>query len=133
MQMTSTGEEGLQFGSAAALAPDDVVYGQCTSPFISSVGRLCPVTCCESDREPGVIMWRGFTLDQFASQCFAAHDDLGKGRQMPVHYGSAELHYHTISSPLATQIPQATGAAYAMKRDKQGPSSIACPGPPSGD
>lgn len=28
---------------------------------------------------------------------------------MPVHYGSRALNYHTISSPLATQIPQATG------------------------
>ena len=26
--------------------------------------------------------------------------------QMPVHYGSKRLNFHTISSPLATQIPQ---------------------------
>ena len=26
-------------------------------------------------------------------------------------------HYHTISSPLATQIPQAAGVGYALKRD----------------
>lgn len=25
---------------------------------------------------------------------------------MPVHYSSKEHHFHTISSPLATQIPQ---------------------------
>lgn len=35
----------------------------------------------------------------------------------PQHYGSKELHYHTISSPLATQIPQAAGVGYALKRD----------------
>lgn len=35
---------------------------------------------------------------------------------MPVHYGSKEHHFHTISSPLATQFPQAAGAAYALKR-----------------
>jgi 2-oxoisovalerate dehydrogenase E1 component alpha subunit len=40
---------------------------------------------------------------------------LGKGRQMPIHYGSNELNYMTISSPLATQIPQAAGYAYAQK------------------
>lgn len=34
---------------------------------------------------------------------------------MPVHYGSSKLNIHTISSPLATQIPQAAGAAYALK------------------
>jgi len=60
-------------------------------------------------------MWRGFTLEQFANQCFSNDADLGKGRQMPVHYGSRALHYQTISSPLGTQIPQAVGAAYYKK------------------
>ena len=36
---------------------------------------------------------------------------------MPIHYGSRALNYHTISSPLGTQIPQATGVAYKMKLD----------------
>lgn len=40
----------------------------------------------------------------------------GKGKQMPVHYGSLEHHFVAISSPLATQIPQAVGSAYAFKR-----------------
>ena len=39
----------------------------------------------------------------------------GKGRQMPIHYGSRALNFHTISSPLATQLPHAAGAAYALK------------------
>ncbi len=34
---------------------------------------------------------------------------------MPIHYGSAALNFHTISSPLATQLPHAVGAAYALK------------------
>lgn len=34
---------------------------------------------------------------------------------MPVHYGSKELHFQTISSPLGTQIPQASGTGYALK------------------
>jgi TPP-dependent pyruvate/acetoin dehydrogenase alpha subunit len=33
------------------------------------------------------------------------------------HWGSPEHHFHTISSPLATQIPQAAGVAYALRRD----------------
>ena len=66
-------------------------------------------------REAGLLMWRGFTLEQFANQCFSNDADLGKGRQMPVHYGSRALHYQTISSPLGTQIPQAVGAAYHHK------------------
>lgn len=42
-------------------------------------------------------------------------DDKGKGKQMPVHYGSKDLNYVTISSPLSTQMPQAVGSAYAFK------------------
>jgi len=41
--------------------------------------------------------------------------DIGKGRQIPNHYGSAKLNFQTISSPLGTQIPQAVGASYAAK------------------
>lgn len=66
-------------------------------------------------REQGVLLWRGFSLQQAADQCFSNEGDLGKGRQMPVHYGSRALNYQTISSPLATQLPQAVGAAYANK------------------
>jgi len=39
----------------------------------------------------------------------------GKGRQMPIHYGSKALNFHTIGSALATQLPHAVGAAYALK------------------
>ncbi|KAJ1876327.1 hypothetical protein LPJ71_011539, partial [Coemansia sp. S17] len=94
--MTSFGEEAL-IGSAAALDPKDQVFGQY--------------------REAGVLLQRGFTLEQFMNQCYSNEKDLGKGRQMPIHYGSKELHFQTISSPLATQIPQAAGAAYAMRRE----------------
>ncbi|KAJ1819966.1 hypothetical protein LPJ60_003478 [Coemansia sp. RSA 2675] len=94
--MTSFGEEAL-IGSAAALDSKDHVFGQY--------------------REAGVLLQRGFTLEQFMNQCYSNEKDLGKGRQMPIHYGSKELHFQTISSPLATQIPQAAGAAYAMRRE----------------
>lgn len=93
--MTNFGEEASHVGSAAALKLEDVVYAQY--------------------REAGVLMWRGFTLDEFVNQCYSNSRDYGKGRQMPVHYGSRHLNFQTISSPLATQIPQAAGAAYALK------------------
>jgi len=51
-------------------------------------------------------MYRGFSLDMFMNQCYGNSDDGGKGKQMPVHYGSAEHSFVTISSPLATQLPQ---------------------------
>ena len=69
-------------------------------------------------REQGVLLWRGFSVQEALDQCFSNENDLGKGRQMPVHYGSKELHFQTISSPLGTQLPQAVGAAYAYKLEK---------------
>ncbi|XP_043918699.1 2-oxoisovalerate dehydrogenase subunit alpha, mitochondrial [Protopterus annectens] len=95
--MTNYGEEGTHLGSAAALEPSDLVFGQY--------------------REAGVLMYRGYPLDQFMAQCYGNASDAGKGRQMPVHYGSKDHNFVTISSPLATQIPQAAGAAYALKRE----------------
>lgn len=93
--MTSFGEEATHFGSALALTMEDVIFGQY--------------------REVGVLMWRGFTLDDIMNQCCSNQYDHGKGRQMPVHYGSKRLNFQTISSPLATQIPQAVGSAYYQK------------------
>jgi len=98
--MTAYGEESVHVGVAKGLNDDDPVYAQY--------------------RESGVLMMRGFTLQQFADQCCANEDDGGKGRQMPVHYGSPEHHFFTISSPLTTQLPQAVGTAYALKREGKG-------------
>lgn len=97
--MTHHGEEGLLIGSASALSPKDFVFAQY--------------------REAGVLMWRGFTLDQFCNQCFSNELDLGKGKQMPVHYGSRALNYQTVSSPLGTQLTQAVGAGYKLKLDSE--------------
>eukprot|EP00742_Colponemidia_sp_Colp-10_P002759 GILJ01002949.1.p1 GENE.GILJ01002949.1~~GILJ01002949.1.p1 ORF type:complete len:437 (+),score=55.28 GILJ01002949.1:63-1373(+) len=97
--MTSNGEEATHIGSAAALQLEDPVYAQY--------------------REPGVLFWRGFSLQEAANQCFSNMYDYGKGRQMPVHYGSKQHNFHTISSPLATQLPQATGIGYALKLEKK--------------
>jgi 2-oxoisovalerate dehydrogenase E1 component alpha subunit len=91
----SAGEEGISIGSASALHPSDVAFCQY--------------------REAGVYLQRGFKLSDFMNQLFANSKDNGLGRNMPVHYGSKELNIHTISSTLATQIPHAAGAAYALK------------------
>ncbi|MED6161137.1 hypothetical protein PIB30_057886 [Stylosanthes scabra] len=95
--LTSIGEEAVNIGSAAALSSDDIILPQY--------------------REPGVLLWRGFTLQQFVDQLFGNKSDLGKGRQMPIHYGSNKHNYFTVSSPIATQLPQAVGAAYSLKMD----------------
>ena len=93
--MAALGEEATSVGSAAGLESQDMMMAQY--------------------REQGALMFRGFALEDFMNQMFSNEKDLGKGRQMPIHYGSNELNYMTISSPLATQIPQATGYAYGQK------------------
>lgn len=109
--MVSAGEEGIAVGSASALSPDDPIFAQY--------------------RETGIFQHRGFTMDDFMAQLFATVNDPGKGRNMPVHYGSTKYRIHTISSPLATQIPQASGAAYAVRtQDRLNPTDkprvVAC-------
>ncbi|CAK0771037.1 hypothetical protein CVIRNUC_003826 [Coccomyxa viridis] len=93
--MTSNGEEATAIGSAAALSPEDHVFSQY--------------------REHGVLLYRGFSFHDMANQCFGNVLGHGKGRQMPIHYGSKALNFQTVSAPLATQMPHAVGAAYALK------------------
>lgn len=54
----------------------------------------------------GVLLWRGSSLEQLMDQCYGNCDDMGMGKQMPVHYGNKQLNFVTLSSPLATQLPQ---------------------------
>ncbi|GLT34273.1 hypothetical protein SLA2020_087970 [Shorea laevis] len=97
--LTSFGEEAINIASAAALSKDDIILPQY--------------------REQGVLLHRGFTLLEFANQCLGNKADHGKGRQMPIHYGSNRHNYFNVSSPIATQLPQAAGVAYSLKMDKK--------------
>lgn len=69
--MVSAGEEGVSVGSASALTKEDVIFCQY--------------------REQGLFVQRGFTPRDFMNQLFANKSDPGKGRNMPVHYGSTKL------------------------------------------
>ncbi|WP_189376143.1 thiamine pyrophosphate-dependent dehydrogenase E1 component subunit alpha [Thalassotalea profundi] len=93
--MAALGEEAASVGGAAGLEDQDMIMAQY--------------------REQGALIYRGFSLENLMNQMFSNEKDLGKGRQMPIHYGSSELNYMTISSPLGTQIPQAAGYAYGQK------------------
>jgi 2-oxoisovalerate dehydrogenase E1 component alpha subunit len=75
--MVSAGEEALSVGSASVLDKEDVIFCQY--------------------REQGVFAQRGFALSEFMNQLFANKKDPGKGRNMPVHYGSKEL--NIVSPP----------------------------------
>ncbi|GAB2992829.1 thiamine pyrophosphate-dependent dehydrogenase E1 component subunit alpha [Psychrosphaera aestuarii] len=102
--MQCLGEEAAVTGSAAALEDKDMIFAQY--------------------REQAALAYRGFKLEQFMHQMFSNEKDFGKGRQMPIHYGSKELNYSTISSPLGTQIPQAAGYAYGQKLKGDGACTI---------
>src|SRR5690554_1076909 len=102
--MQCTGEEAAVIGATAALDDSDMIMAQY--------------------REQGALLYRGFSVDEFMNQLFGNALDYGKGRQMPVHYGSAKHHYMTISSPLATQIPQAVGYAYGQKMADDGHCTV---------
>lgn len=93
--LASTGEEAASVASAAALSADDMIMSQY--------------------REQGALAYRGYTTEQFMNQMFSNKADPNKGRQMPIHYGDKALNFMTISSPLGTQIPQASGYAYGQK------------------
>ena len=62
--------------------------------------------------------------DIMLSALAKADDPANGGRQMPAHYGHARLRILTSGSPVATQIPHATGAALASKIRGDGGVSI---------
>jgi pyruvate dehydrogenase E1 component alpha subunit/2-oxoisovalerate dehydrogenase E1 component alpha subunit len=100
----SAGQEASMIGSAAALEPQDVAF--------------------PSYREAGVCLQRGMTLTQIADQLFGNARDLAKGRQMPNHWASTEHNIVSISSCIATQIPQAAGCGMAQRFRGQDAATI---------
>ncbi len=93
--LASKGEEAATVASTAALSEHDMIMSQY--------------------REQGALVYRGYKTEQFMNQMFSNQLDPNKGRQMPIHYGDKTLNFMTISSPLGTQIPQASGYAYGQK------------------
>jgi 2-oxoisovalerate dehydrogenase E1 component alpha subunit len=91
----SIGEEATVFGTVAALSPQDWIF--------------------PSYREHGAAFMRGLPLATFMANLFGNAGDLVKGRQMPCHESWAPGHFVSISSPIATQLSQAVGAAWAAR------------------
>lgn len=69
-------------------------------------------------REQSIMLVRGFPLDAFIAQIFGNSGDVQKGRQMPSHQSGRAVHQVSWSSCIGPQIPQAVGAAWAMKLRK---------------
>ncbi|MBX5493553.1 MAG: thiamine pyrophosphate-dependent dehydrogenase E1 component subunit alpha [Chloroflexi bacterium] len=95
--VTGQGHEAAQVGSAFALRPgEDWVL-----PYY---------------RDLGVVLTLGMTAREVLLDAFARADGPSSGgRQMPAHYACRRLNIVSVSSPVATQLPQATGVALASK------------------
>src|SRR5215218_7273346 len=105
--VSGQGHEAAQVGSAAALRPgEDWVL-----PYY---------------RDLGVMITLGMTPREVMLDVFARADGPSSGgRQMPAHYSSRRLNVVTSGSPVATQLPQATGVALAC-RYKGGRAGTVC-------
>ena len=100
----SFGQEAIQTGTVAALDSKDWIF--------------------PSYREPGVFLYRGASMVKMLCNLWGNSGDTAKGRQMPVHYSFADEKLFSVSSPIATQVIQAVGAAHAARLRKTGEISI---------
>jgi pyruvate dehydrogenase E1 component alpha subunit len=91
----SIGEEATVLGAAAAMEQRDWIF-----------------PCY---REHGAALLRGMPLVTFMCGLFGNAGDVMKGRQMPCHEAWRPGRYASISSPIATEIPHAVGAAWAAR------------------
>ena len=100
--ISGQGHEGAQVGIAWPMDPSKDWF----APFYRSIA-----TC----------LTFGMTArDILTAQYAKAVDKSSGGRQMPGHYGSAEYHLVSLSSPVATQMLHAVGIALAAKIRKTG-------------
>jgi len=92
-----SGHEGCQVGTAWALERGRDVW----LPYY---------------RDVAVVLVAGFTpYDIFLGLFAKADDPSSGGRQMPSHWGSRRLGIISHSSPISSQMPHASGIAYAIK------------------
>jgi pyruvate dehydrogenase E1 component alpha subunit/2-oxoisovalerate dehydrogenase E1 component alpha subunit len=76
-------------------------------------------------REQSVMLVRGFPLRAFIAQVFGNSGDVQKGRQMPSHQSGRAVNQVSWSSCIGPQLPQAVGAAWAMRAKKNRAIAVA--------
>ncbi|HET7753546.1 MAG TPA: thiamine pyrophosphate-dependent enzyme [Anaeromyxobacteraceae bacterium] len=91
----SIGEEATILGSARAMEPQDWLF--------------------PSYREHGAVLMRGMPLETFVCNLLGNAGDAVLGHQMPCHEAWRPANFASVSSPIATQIPHAVGAAWAAR------------------
>ncbi len=93
------GQEALQVGASMAMETADLIYGYY--------------------RDVPLMLHRGVPIETIINQIMGNDSDRAKGRQMPSHFSSKEFNFMSVQSPVATNLPLATGAAYALKYQKK--------------
>lgn len=91
----STGQEACSVGAGHAVREGDWIF--------------------PSYRDHGVGLMRGYPLAALVGQILGNSADATRGRQMPNHWCDPSIRLVSVSSPVATQLPHAAGAAYAVK------------------
>lgn len=98
-------------------------YGACTGqeavPIATGLVTQADDWVFPALREQSVMLVRGFPLREFVAQVFGNTGDVQKGRQMPSHQSSRRVNQVSWSSCIGPQVPQAVGAAWAMKLRKE--------------
>jgi len=89
------GQEAGMIGGAHAISPNDW--------FIQGL------------RETAAGIYRGVPLRTHLAQLFGNENDPAKGTQLPCHSGTRASNHLTMSSCVSSQLPQATGVAWASK------------------
>lgn len=93
------GQEAGQIGLSMALGKDDLIF--------------------QYYRDVALMIHRGVPIETIINQIMGNNEDLAKGRQMPSHFLAEEQNFMSVQSPVATNLPLAVGAAYAIKYRKE--------------
>lgn len=93
------GQEAAQIGSAFAATSEDWIV--------------------PTYRDQGVALIRGLDLRKLIAHLMGNSSDSMMGKQMPNHWGFSEIHFMSVASPIAAQLPVATGIAMSMKLKKK--------------
>ncbi len=91
--MKSLGEEAIAVASAMALKSDDMVF--------------------PSYRQQGMLLTRGFPLQDLMCQVLSNSGDKLEGKAIPICYSSKEHGFYSIGASLGTQMSHAIGWAMA--------------------
>jgi pyruvate dehydrogenase E1 component alpha subunit len=91
----AVGEEATVLGTAAGMEERDWIF-----------------PCY---REHAAALLRGLPLRDFVCNLLGNAADAARGRQMPCHETWRPGRYASVSAPIATQLPQAVGAAWAAR------------------